>query len=106
MNTMKMSDVIASQCLSCKHKNPGLGTCEAFPDGIRAPILQNHLDHREPIDGDHGIRWERDANSGFANPLDRGGSDDEEREGVIGDILAGAFGDDSHGDVAAAMSGD
>jgi hypothetical protein len=32
--------------------------CEAFPDGINVDILTNARNHRQPIDGDHGLRWE------------------------------------------------
>jgi hypothetical protein len=31
--------------------------CAAFPDGIPRRVLFNGLDHRQPIDGDHGLRW-------------------------------------------------
>jgi hypothetical protein len=33
-------------------------TCEAFPDAIPARVFRNGLDHRQPVDGDHGLRWE------------------------------------------------
>ena len=32
--------------------------CAAFPDGIPKQVLYNGLDHRYPVDGDHGLRWE------------------------------------------------
>jgi 2'-5' RNA ligase len=32
--------------------------CAAFPDGIPAAIWDNQADHREPYEGDHGLRWE------------------------------------------------
>jgi hypothetical protein len=35
----------------------GIATCEAFPDGIPDDVLENRLDHRQPVSGDHGIRW-------------------------------------------------
>lgn len=34
--------------------------CEAFPEadgGIPDRVLRNGLDHRQPVDGDHGLRW-------------------------------------------------
>lgn len=33
-------------------------TCNAFPTGIPEAVLGNELDHRQPIDGDHGIQFE------------------------------------------------
>lgn len=32
--------------------------CAAFPDGIPDRVYGNEVDHRQPIDGDHGVRWE------------------------------------------------
>jgi 2'-5' RNA ligase len=40
--------------------------CAAFPDGIPADIWGNEFDHRQPHDGDHGLRWE--SNQGAAFP--------------------------------------
>ena len=59
----------ASQCISAcvRYVSPFAGTdrdftgqptCAAFPDGIPPAVLDNELDHRQPIDGDHGIRFE------------------------------------------------
>jgi hypothetical protein len=31
--------------------------CTAFPDGIPDEVYYNELDHRQPVDGDHGIRF-------------------------------------------------
>lgn len=36
-------------------------TCAAFPDGIPRDIMDGTLDHRLPVDGDHGIRYEHAA---------------------------------------------
>jgi hypothetical protein len=36
-------------------------TCAAFPDGIPDEVYGNVLDHRQPIDGDHGVRWTSDG---------------------------------------------
>jgi hypothetical protein len=33
-------------------------SCEAFPAGIPGPVLDNATDHRQPVEGDHGVRWE------------------------------------------------
>lgn len=35
--------------------------CIAFPDGIPDRVFTNQLDHRQPIEGDHGIRWASDG---------------------------------------------
>jgi hypothetical protein len=52
-------------CFDCKHFQgpapPGTMSayvCEAFPDGIPMNILLLQPDHREPVDGDHGIQFE------------------------------------------------
>ena len=60
-----------SQCASCVHyvspfdrDEAGLNagpTCAAFPEGISVQVFMNGLDHRQPIDGDHGVRWETDG---------------------------------------------
>jgi hypothetical protein len=31
--------------------------CAAFPAGIPEQVYFNELDHRQPVDGDHGIRF-------------------------------------------------
>lgn len=52
-----------SQCDACVRHQPWDAThptsfCAAFPDGIPDAVYLNALDHRQPIDGDHGIRFE------------------------------------------------
>ena len=32
--------------------------CDAFPDRIPADILSNKVDHRRPVRGDRGVRWQ------------------------------------------------
>jgi hypothetical protein len=34
--------------------------CTAFPDKIPDKIIDNRADHREPIEGDHGMRFKQD----------------------------------------------
>lgn len=64
-----MTTHATSQCAGvCKHfRSPlsrpdgdwsGGPTCAAFPDGIPDLVFRNMLDHRQPIAGDRGIRWE------------------------------------------------
>jgi len=48
-----------SQCAFCIHDGPN-GTCKAFPNGVPLGIRTNNLDHRKPIEGDKGIRFELD----------------------------------------------
>lgn len=50
-----MSD--SKQCLTCKHYEGAL-TCAAFPNGIPVRILTGEVDHRQPVPGDNGIRWQ------------------------------------------------
>lgn len=60
-----------SQCGTCIHfRSPfsdenirGLdgAFCAAFPDGIPDEVYGNQLDHRQPIPGDNGVRWEPDG---------------------------------------------
>ena len=49
-------------CASCQRYQPfdadhDTAFCEAFPDGIPDRILDGDFDHRQPFDGDHGIRY-------------------------------------------------
>lgn len=45
-------------------RRDGSDRCGAFPDGIPQAILDNEADHRQPVDGDQGIRFEpRSENS-------------------------------------------
>lgn len=48
--------VVISQCTRCKHYSKD-GTCPAFQNGIPMPIMNNEHDHREPYEGDSGIRF-------------------------------------------------
>ena len=49
--------MIGTQCPFCKHYRGAL-RCAAFPDGIPVDVLRGLTDHRDPVDGDGGIRFE------------------------------------------------
>jgi hypothetical protein len=53
-----MTNVSAPPCLFCRHLKEGRVRCEAFPEGIPDDLLFGLHDHREPYDGDRGIRFE------------------------------------------------
>jgi hypothetical protein len=47
-----------SLCMTCKHEWYGTNKCDAFPGGIPLGIVCGELDHRGPIEGDGGVRYE------------------------------------------------
>ncbi len=57
-----------SQCGACTHfrspfdfprnQRPAGPACAAFPAGIPDAVYEMVLDHRQPVDGDHGVRWQ------------------------------------------------
>ncbi len=63
-----MTSQPTAQCSACtRYRSPlsdentrGLKVpfCAAFPDAIPDAIYQGMLDHRQSIDGDHGLQWE------------------------------------------------
>ena len=57
-------------CLWCRRFRPESETegCTAFPDGIPDAVAQNRQDHREPIDGDNGLRF--DPDDGYQDSVD------------------------------------
>lgn len=59
---------LLSQCMLCVHAQPGM-TCVAFPYGIPSQVADNTLDHREPVEGDQGVRFERNELAGPSHPL-------------------------------------
>jgi hypothetical protein len=54
-----------SQCSVCAHFRSPFSVepyregpfCAAFEAGISDAVYTNHLDHRQPVEGDHGVRW-------------------------------------------------
>jgi hypothetical protein len=55
---MSMTDVPAPLCIFCRHLKDGQVRCAAYPHGIPDEILFALHDHREPYEGDRGIRFE------------------------------------------------
>ncbi len=55
--TTDAADVEVSQCVTCRHFRTE-GDCKAFPDGIPYAIRSNLHDHRQPYEGDQGVRWQ------------------------------------------------
>jgi len=52
-------------CSICRYKHhdsltyrKSFPTCDAFPNGIPEAVRKNRMDHRKPISGDNGIRFE------------------------------------------------
>lgn len=67
-----MTVLAVSQCAVCTHFRSPLSLpeperyerdafCAAFPAGIPEDVYDDTLDHRQPIPGDHGVRWESDG---------------------------------------------
>jgi hypothetical protein len=52
------SPPICSACARLEAKPDAIGyRCEAFPDAIPDAIYLDGADHRQPIEGDHGVRF-------------------------------------------------
>ena len=57
-----MTTYTPSQCRACtrlRQPADGLTHCEAFPGGIPFEIIGLGGDHRQPVDGDHGLRFDQ-----------------------------------------------
>ncbi len=71
-----MNNFVYESCADCKHflgvlpqeeDPPGqevfaIGRCVAFPKGIPEEVQNGDNWHRTPIDGDHGIQYEKGKN--------------------------------------------
>ena len=55
------------QCTACIHFRANYA-CAAFPGGIPEDVLFNRVDHREPVEGDNGVRFE--AKAGKQHPFE------------------------------------
>lgn len=54
-----MTSGVVSLCVGCRNYRGGTTPrCTAFPDGIPVQIWTGGADHRQPIEGDHGIQYE------------------------------------------------
>lgn len=55
-----MTTIAPPICAGCKHLTTDLreSKCDAFPAGIPTEILLSKVDHRQPVAGDNGVRFE------------------------------------------------
>lgn len=58
----------AAQCSMCARFERETTSCVAFPNGISLGVLNNSLDHRFQIAGDHGFQWIPEKKE-FKHPL-------------------------------------
>lgn len=74
-----MTSLVMPICLYCTHfrrDDHGYGyRCDAFPAGIPDAIIESQVDHREPVDGDQGIRFDPDCERGAAYAAELFGDD-------------------------------
>lgn len=45
-------------CNRCRHVNPGIASCAAYPHGIPAEVLDGTVQHTKPYKNDKGIVFE------------------------------------------------
>ena len=69
-----MTTPIGPICFACKYlrkfdRKTGVYTCLAFPEAIPASIVFNRVDHRKPIDGDHGIQFVQNPDRAELSPI-------------------------------------
>lgn len=60
-------------CESCVHLRAGPDgfghVCDAFPDGVPDKVYLDGFDHRQPLAGDNGVRWQLSDEAGAADRL-------------------------------------
>lgn len=65
--------ITLSQCMVCirfRGEDRSKNACDAYPGGIPLPIWENRDDHREPQEGDQGLRFLHIPGA-FPHPLSR-----------------------------------
>lgn len=59
MNSIDEESGLPVACWTCKHYDEKSRIrCKAFPGGIPLPIQWGEFDHRQPFEGDNGVRYE------------------------------------------------
>ncbi len=66
-----MISILPSQCEACRHLRASGWQCDAFPTGIPVAMLTQGGDHRDPLPGDHGVRFEQRAGAEAAEAFEQ-----------------------------------
>lgn len=54
---MTISYTLCATCVHLHRDNHSDTTCDAFPEGIPAEIIESRFDHHEPHPDDNGIQF-------------------------------------------------